>query len=331
MKLTLQMQLLPAADQRPVLLATMERFNEAATFAAKLGFEHGVFSQPSIHKLAYREIRDRFGLSAQMAVRAIGKAVECFKRDRTKCPAFKPRSAICYDNRILGFKGLDKVSLWTLAGRMLFPLVYGQYQGERFDRMKGQVDLVYRGGKFYLYCTVEMPENAPITPTEFLGVDLGIVNIATDSDGGTHSGDAVEKIRRTHHRNRKTLQRKGTKGAKKRLKKLAGREARFRKHENHCISKRLVNLAKDTGRGIAVEELTGIRDRTRFRREQRAKMGGWAFAQLRSFIAYKGKLYGIPVVAVDPRNTSRTCAVCGHCEKGNGRSPTQREIRATVR
>ena len=97
MKLTLQVQLLPDADQRPVLLATMERFNEAATFAARLGFEAGVFSQPSIHKLAYRQIRDRFGLSAQMAVRAIGKAVECFHRDKTRCPSFKPRSAVCYD------------------------------------------------------------------------------------------------------------------------------------------------------------------------------------------------------------------------------------------
>lgn len=323
MKLTLQMQLLPAADQKPVLLATMERFNEAATFAARLAFEHGVFSQPSIHKLAYREIRERFGLSAQMAVRAIGKAVECFKRDKTRCPSFKPRSAICYDNRILGFKGLDKVSLWTLAGRMLFPLVYGQYQGERFDRMKGQVDLVYRGGKFYLYCTIEMPENAPITPTEFLGVDLGIVNIATDSDGGTHSGDAVEKIRRTHHRNRKTLQRKGTKGAKKRLKALAGREGRFRKHENHRISKELVTLAKDTGRGIALEDLKGIRDRVTVRAKDRSRHAGWSFSQLRLFVEYKAKLAGVPVVTVDPRNTSRTCNACGHCEKANRKSQAE--------
>src|SRR3954453_8933066 len=198
MKLTLQMQLLPTDDQRTILLATMERFNEAATFAAKLGFEAGVFSQPSIHKLAYREIRDRFGLSAQLAVRAIGKAVECFHRDKTKCPVFKPHGAATYDNRILGFKGLDKVSLWTMAGRMILPLIYGEYQGERFDRMKGQVDLVYRDGKFYLYATVEMPESAPIKPTEFLGVDLGIVNIAVDSDGTVHSGEAVEKVRRKH-------------------------------------------------------------------------------------------------------------------------------------
>lgn len=317
MKITLQMQLLPSLDQKPVLLATMERFNEAAAFAARLGFEHGVFSQPSIHKLAYREIRDRFGLSSQMAVRAIGKAVECFKRDKTRCPAFKPRSAICYDNRILGFKGLDKVSLWCLGGRLLFPIVYGEYQGERFDRMQGQVDLVYRGGKFFLYCTVEMPENAPIEPTDFLGVDLGIVNIAVDSDGTVHSGDHVETIRRKHQTSRKTRQRKGTKSAKKQLKRLSGKEARFRKQENHRISKTLVAVAKGTGRGIAVEDLNGIRDRTTVRRRQRARHSGWSFFQLRSFVEYKAALAGVPVVVVDPRNTSKTCSICGHCERAN--------------
>src|SRR4051794_30029215 len=100
MKLTLQLQLLPDAGQKATLLATMERFNDAATLAARAGFEAGVFSQPSIHKRCYREIRDQFGLSAQMAVRAIGKAVEVFKRDKTRCPTFKPRGALTYDERI---------------------------------------------------------------------------------------------------------------------------------------------------------------------------------------------------------------------------------------
>src|SRR6478735_6913589 len=124
MRLTLQIQLLPDADQKPVLLATMERFNAAAAFAAKAGFDAKVFSQPGIHKLVYREIRERFGLSAQMAVRAIGKAVEVFRRDKTVCPTFTPRGAVTYDERILGFKGLDRVSMWTLQGRMFLPLVY---------------------------------------------------------------------------------------------------------------------------------------------------------------------------------------------------------------
>jgi putative transposase len=323
MKLTIQLQLLPDTAQKPILLATMERFNLAAEFAAKAGFEAGVFSQPSIHKLAYREIRERFGLSAQMAVRAIGKAVETFARDKTKCPSYKPHGAVTYDQRILGFKGLDKVSLWALGGRMILPLVYGEYQGERFDRIKGQCDLVYRGGKFFLYATVDLPDKAPIEVNAFLGVDLGIVNIATDSDGGTHSGEDVEKVRRTHYENRRRFQKKRSKGSKKRLKKLAGREARFRKHENHRISKTLVRQAKDTDRGIALEDLAGIRDRTTVRAKDRPRVAGWSFFQLRSFVEYKAKRAGIPVALVDPRNTSRTCNACGHCETGNRKSQAE--------
>src|ERR1039457_2433953 len=110
----------------------MARSNEAATFAARCGFGAGVFSQPSIHRLAYAEIRSRFGLSAQMAVRAIGKAVECFHRDKKKCPVFKPYGAITYDERIFSFKGMDKVSLWALpSGRVIVPLIYGEYQKQR--------------------------------------------------------------------------------------------------------------------------------------------------------------------------------------------------------
>lgn len=317
MKLTLQLQLIPAAEQKAVLLATMERFNAAATFAARVGFAAGVFNQPSIHKLAYAEIRERFGLSAQMAVRAIGKAVKVFKRDKKTCPVFRPRGAITYDERILSFKGLDRASLWTLTGRMVLPLIYGEYQGERFGRLKGQVDLVYRAGKFFLYATTDTPEDAPIEVKDFLGVDLGIVNLARDSDGGKHTGDAVEKVRRRHRRNRIRAQRKGTKGAKKRLKRLATRESRFRRHENHVISKQLVAAAKDTDRGIGLEDLSGIRKRTTVRAKQRARHSGWAFSQLRSFIEYKATQAGVPVVLVDPRNTSRTCSICGHCDKAN--------------
>src|SRR5437763_12259700 len=200
MKLTLQLQLVPSAEQKADLLATMEQFNEAASFAAKVGFEAGVFGQVTIHKLVYHEMRERFGLSSQLVVRAIAKAVECFQRDKTKCPVFKPRSAICYDQRVLSFKGLTTVSLWALTGRLLIPFICGAYQKERQGRIKGQADLVHRQGKFYLLCTIEMPEGAPIVPNDVLGVDLGIVNLATDSTGETFSGGEREATRRHYAR-----------------------------------------------------------------------------------------------------------------------------------
>ncbi len=323
MDLTLRIRLLPTDAQRAKLLAVMERFNEAASFAARVGFEAKVFSQISIHKRCYAEIRERFGLSAQLAVRAIGKAVETFRRDKSARPAFKPRGAITYDERILSFKGLDRVSLTTLEGREVIPIVFGEYQGKRFDRLKGQVDLVYAKGQFHLYATVKVPEDPAIEVKDFLGVDMGIVNLATDSDGNPFSGEAVEEVRRRRHRGRRSFQRTGTRSARRRLRKLARKEANFRKNENHRISKTLVRAAKDTGRGIGLEDLTHIRDRVTVRRQDRARHSGWAFAQLQAYISYKGKLAGVPVLTVDARNTSRTCSACGHCEGANRRTQAE--------
>ncbi|WP_406699378.1 transposase [Singulisphaera sp. Ch08] len=323
MNLTLRLRLLPNGTQTAKLLAVMERFNEAATFAAQVAFEAKVYSQPSIHKLAYRAIRDRFGLSAQLAVRAIGKAVETFRRDKTVGPVFKSRGAVTYDERILSFKGLDKVSLTTLDGREVIAMVFGEYQGARFDRIKGQVDLVYHAGQFHLYATIKVPEDPGIEIRGFLGVDLGIVNLATDSDGNVYTGEPVEKTRQRNHGARRSFQKTGTKSAKRRLKKIAKREAHFRRNENHVISKRLVALAKDTDRGIGLEDLKHIRDRITVRAKDRAKHSGWAFGQLLAFVTYKATLAGVPVLTVDARNTSRTCNVCGDCEKSNRKNQAE--------
>lgn len=228
MKLTLQLKLLPDAEQATALLDTMGRFNEAASFAARAGFDAKVFSQPSIHKLAYREIRDRFGLSAQMAVRAIGKAVEAFHRDKTICPVFRPDGAMTYDERILAFKDCHRVSILAVGvGRILIPYVFGEYQAANLHRIRGQADLVARDGMFFLYCTIEFEEPPPIEAKTFLGIDLGIVNIATDSEGEAFSGETIDRNRKRCATARKQYQRKGTKNAKKRLKKLAGRQRRF--------------------------------------------------------------------------------------------------------
>jgi IS605 OrfB family transposase len=328
-KLTLQLKLLPSTEQHPLLLETMERFNDAASFAAEAGFSAGVFSQPSIHSRCYFEIRSRFGLSAQMAVRSIGKAVETFKRGKKVCPIFKPHGAVTYDERILSFKGLDKVSLWALpGGRMIVPLIYGEYQKRRFDRIKGQVDLVYRDGNFFLYATVEIPDGSPVEVNDFLGVDLGIVNVATDSDGKRYSGSTIKSVRHRHRRLRAKLQQKQTRAAKRRLKKLSGSEHRFATWVNHNISKQIVATAKDTNRGLAVEDLAGLRERVSVRRKQRAVLHSWAFFQLRSFLEYKARLAGLPVVTVDPRNTSRKCSECGYTDKKNRLSQEHFRCRA---
>jgi IS605 OrfB family transposase len=320
MKLTLQTQLLPERDHARRLKATVERFNEAADWLAGKAFEAKVANKFVLQRLHYADLRERFGLSAQMAVRCIAQVCEAYKRDKTKRPHFDKHAAMPFDQRMMSFKGPDRVSLLMLDGRIVVPVVMGKYQAERFTRAKGQADLVLRkDGKWFLLVTVDLPDDAPTPTTDFIGVDLGIVNLATDSDGGVHTGEPVEKIRQRQYNNRKQFQQRRSKGAKKRLKKLAGREARFRRHENHRIAKEIVATAKGTGRGIALEDLKGIRDRTekRLRKRQRARHSGWAFAQLRAFVEYKAALAGVSVKPVDARDSSRTCSVCGHCEKGN--------------
>lgn len=320
MKLTLQLKLVPTSEQHTALLETMRAFNAAASYAAEVGFAAKVFAQASIHVRCYRALRERFGLSSQMAVRAIGKAVETFRRDRKVCPVFHPEGAMIYDERLLGWKGPAHVSLLTLQGRQVVAMVYGEYQSGFLQRLKGQVDLVYRNGTFYLYATIEVPEDTPIEPTRFLGVDLGIVNIATDSDGNSYTGEVIEIVRQRAATARQTYQARGTKSAKRRLKQMAGKQSRFQRWANHGLAKRLVQYAKDTKAALVLEELTHIRDRMTVRKRHRAKHHNWSFRQLRQFLVYKAQRAGVLLVFVDPRNTSRTCSHCGFVEKKNRRS-----------
>ncbi len=320
MKLTLQLKLVPTAEQHTALLETLRAFNAAASYAAQVGFAAHVFSQQAIHVRCYRELRDRFGVSSQMAVRAIGKVVETFRRDKTVCPTFRPDGAMTYDERLLGWKGPAHVSLLTLQGRQVVAMVYGAYQSGFLPRLKGQVDLVYRDGTFYLYATIDVPADTPIQLTRFLGVDLGIVNIATDSDGHAYTGATIEVVRARAATARQTYQSTHTKSAKRRLKTMAGRQARFQRWTNHGLAKRLVAYAKDTQAALVLEELTHIRRRMTVRKSQRSKQHNWSFRQLREFLVYKAHQAGVPLVFVDPRHTSRTCHCCGYVVKHNRRN-----------
>ena len=104
---------------------------------------------------------------------------------------------------------------------------------------------------------------------------------------------------------------------RKKLHRRALKEANFRRNTNHVLSKRIVEQAKDTIRGIALEDLKGFRDRIRFRKPQRARMTGWAFDQLRQFIAYKAQAAGVQVKRISPKHTSQMCSQCGHVERAN--------------
>lgn len=318
MKLTAQVKLLPTPEQSEALRETMVRANEACDYISGVAWETRTWGKFALQKLVYQHVKETFSLTAQVVVRCIAKVADAYKLDKKVKREFRPLGAISYDARILRYK-MDKgtVSIWTVQGRMDVAWTTGKRQWELLQSQQGESDLAFVRGQFYLLSTCEVETPTPDDVEGCLGGDMGIVNILTDSDGEAHAGNKVNSIRARRRRQRKRLQKRGTKSAKRVLKRLSRRERNFAQGENHRIAKEFVGKAKRTNRSIALEELTGIRARVRAKRPQRCRLHSWAFADLGAKIEYKAILAGVPLAFVDPRNTSRTCPACGHAEKAN--------------
>lgn len=334
MKLIVNLKLETLESQHNALLETLKEANKACDWISQKAFQAQIFKQFDLHKECYYTVKESFNLSAQMIVRSIAKVVDAYKIDRRVQRKFKPLGSIAYDDRIISFKVNNQVSIWTVEGRLNIPFVCGEHQQKLLQYRKGEVDLIYRKGNFYLNAVCEVPEESPLIPDDIIGVDFGIINIATTSDNQTFSGAKVEQVRQNYCYQRQLLQHKASKQSqnKKRprsihnlLKRVSGREKDFRKLTNHEISKKLVLNAKDTNRAIAIEDISNIKKglKQRFRKQTRAKISGWSFYDLRTKLEYKSKLHGVPVIAVNPAYTSQICSKCGHCEKANRKNQAE--------
>ncbi len=317
-KLTAQVKLCPTDKQRELLRQTLEATNSACNAISHYAWDNCVFNQFALHQALYALLRAQTRLAAQTVVRCLGKVADSYKADKKVKRVFKEHGAIPYDNRILAYRQqTEAVSIWTVGGREEMPYQCGEHQRELLKHQKGESDLWYTGGEFYLLATCEIEEPILEQVETFLGIDGGIVNIATDSDGEVHRANHIDNVRYRHRRLRQKLQTKGTKSARRLLGKLSGKEQRFAKDTNHHISKRIVAKAQGTKRGIALEDLSGIRDRITVSKSQRATLHSWSFDDLQQKIQYKAQRAGVPVVWIDPRNTSRTCPQCSCVDKHN--------------
>ncbi len=327
MILTATVKLLPTAEQADLLRQTIERANAACNWISQQAWQSRTFGQIGLHKLTYYAARERFDLGAQVVVRCIAKVVQAYLPDHETLRTFKPHGAIALDSRLLNWRLPDRqVSIWTPAGRRTLPFASGEKQLALLRYQKGESDLLLRrDGLFLLTTTCQVPDAPPedIDISDFLGADLGVKNIVYDSDGQRYSARHLLNVRHRHRRLRRKLQHKNTRSARRKLKRLSGQERRFANDVNHCISQQLVNHAQGTARGIALEDLKGIRDRITARRHQRAELHSWSFADLGAKIAYKAQHNGVPVLYVDPRDTSRQCSVCGHVATANRKTQAQ--------
>ncbi|MCO6007593.1 transposase [Actinoallomurus purpureus] len=343
MKVVVQVKLTPDAVQARALERTLPAINEAATWVSKVAFERFGLraSVRDLRKLSYGELKAQ-GFGAQAAQHIIKRVVDAYtalraniragnlgkegsprrRKAESKPIVFRPNAAHTYDDRCLSWNyDAQTVSIWTLDGRIkdlrfaCSPGALKQLIGHR----KGESDLVFRDGKWFLIAAIDVVEPQVFAPQDWIGVDRGIVNLATTSDGDNHQGRRLSRYRRWQARKRAELQAKRTRSAKQLLKKRARREARHAAHINHKIAKTVVAVAQRTERGIAIEDLGGIRERVTVSRDQRARLSTWPFYQFGEFIEYKARRAGVPFIEVDPAYTSQKCPVpwCGHTERAN--------------
>lgn len=306
---TVKCKLIVSNDQALALTETMVKFaaacNEIADYARRQKITHTF----AIQALYYRYIRLAYGLSANHAIRVCNRVTNN-KTGKT----FRPTSVMIDDKLARYIEPSGEMSVLAAGGRIRMKLSIGEYQRSLLTGRNvtaGTISYDRRINQFFANICIELPD-VPACGSNPLGVDLGINRIATTSTGLVLSGREVNRKREKFARVKASLQKRGTKGAKRVLKRLAGRERRYQSNTNHTISKRIVRLAKENDSFICLENLKGITARTmKHGKHHRRSMGRWAFYQLRQYIAYKAAESGVLVVFIDPRNTSKTCSVCG--------------------
>jgi len=213
------------------------------------------------------------------------------------------------------------VRMSTTGGRQTIRFAVPDYNAHYAGYPVDTADLINRNGVWWLHVVVTVP--APdVEPTdEIVGVDLGIAQPAVTSTNCFLGKPAWKAIEGRLFYLKRQLQRKGSKSAKRHLRKVRGKQARFRRDCDHVLSKQIVESASP-GATLVLENLTDIRKRSKIRKQTktRRRVHSWSFAQIKSFVAYKAEGRGCTVAGVDPRHTSQTCSCCGHVARNNRRS-----------
>lgn len=336
---TLRIQLRPRPDQAKAFLATAGQYAECFNEVTALGWKEKLSNGVELHKRTYLSQRERFSLPSQLVCSARVKATESLKsafalskkatrenKSREKQgkkplmvgqPSMK-RPTIRYDVRSYSIKLLQgKVSLATTTGRqhLAFSLP-AFYQGYATWNTASADLFQDRQGKWWLHVVVVMDVEDINKSDVVVGIDLGIAHPATDSNGNFYGSPDWGNIEQRTRALRSRLQSKGTKSAKRHLKRLSGRQKRFRRDCDHVLSKRIVT-AQPPGTTIVFENLTDIRTRISHGKAQRRNLHSWSFAQLQAFVSYKAQAQGVEIGFVAPRYTSQKCNQCGHRERRN--------------
>ena len=330
MQRTIRLKLTPSRAQADRLADTSRLFTAAFNAVCQVGWEQQITNGVALHHATYYPTKaDYPTLVSDLRVQARVKATEAVKSafalQKQGRKVRIPASDACPPRYNLHTYRVDwasqTVRMSTTGGRQTIrfhvPSYHAHYAGYPVDT----ADLINRRGVWWLHVVVTVP--APVvTPTDaVVGVDLGIAQPAVTSTNRFLGKPVWKAIEGRLFYLKRQLQRKGSKSATRHLRKVRGKQARFRRDCDHVLSKQIVRAALP-GATLVLENLTDIRTRSKMKQQTRTsrRIHAWSFAQLKSFIAYKAEERGCTVAGVDPRHTSQTCSCCWHVARNNRRS-----------
>jgi len=306
---------------KETLLKTMELFKEACNYISKVAWEQKCFNPVALHHLTYRKVRKMLKLPSNLCIEARDRVAKSYKTNKHKLHKFESLS-MDLDDRLFSIKRKDDkffVSIATIKGRIKCEFDIGDYQKQYLENVKPTyATLHYRNKTFSLHIAIdkEIPEPKGSNP---VGVDIGIKHLLVTSNGFKVKGGSIVKRREHFRKFRQELQKKRTWSAYRKLKQISGKEKRWINTILHQISREFVNTLKE-GDAVVMEELNGIRNKVKVRKEQKWILHSWAFRKLQQYIEYKALERGIPVVYINAKNTSITCPRCGYIDKRNRRT-----------
>ena len=342
MYLTLKLKVIVDDQARKSLADTIIRFTESFNRVCKCGWEQPRINGVELHKSTYYDERAKTNLPSQLTVSARMKATEALLSAKTKLKQIEkrnqwrvskglkpkkincPKSKLCpirYDSHsgTIDLKN-GTASLASLNGRQKISLLLSDYHKQRVGYSVKSADLcIDRKQRMFLHVVIDVPDVVAQDNSEIVGIDLGVNRPAVTSDNKFFGFKRWKAIAQRYNVLRTALQAKGTKSAKRHIRKTGRQLNRFRTDCDHVLSKRIVTSVKP-GTTIVLEDLTHIRDRVKIRKtqdEQRRRFHSWSFNRLQFFLEYKSKIYGAKVEYIDPRYTSQKCSRCGHIDKKN--------------
>lgn len=306
------------------ILPTIIKYTKAFNYVCDIGWESEDFNSVSLHNKTYKEVRK--SLPSQLSCSSRMKASEALKgaiqKKKKNQKVTKPQSKICsirYDACSFNvWFDRNLCSISTISGRLKCTFHVANCFKQYLNWRRNSAELFIKKGKVFLNIVFskEVEDIVPDSNPIIIGIDRGINKLAVCSNNKFFSGSEAKRVSRKYRRIRSKLQSRGTKSARRHLKKLALKENRFKTHLNHKISKEIINLVPE-GSILVLENLKHIRKQIRTNKTGRRNLSSWAFCQLEQFLTYKSEAKRVLIDFVPAYYTSQKCSICGYVDRKN--------------